>query len=54
MINLIAFIHSLKLTWIRRVFKNSGTWTIIFDKYINTNQLVNFGQGYCESVIKFV
>ena len=51
MINLRAFIHSLKLTWIRRVLKSNSPWKLLFDNTIDINKLLHFGSKYCDSTI---
>ena len=51
MINLKAFISSLKLTWIRRVLKSNSPWKLLFDNTININKLLHFGHIYCDSTI---
>ena len=51
MINLIAFLNSLKLTWLRRLLKDNSTWKPLVDSKFNFNKLIIFGQSYCDAII---
>ncbi|XP_053387493.1 uncharacterized protein LOC128551109 [Mercenaria mercenaria] len=51
MINLNAFLDSLKLTWLRRLLKENSKWKLLVDNMFNFNKLLIFGQSYCEATI---
>ena len=48
MINLVAFIHSLKITWIRRLIKSAGKWNKILEEALNLKHVFHFGDAYLE------
>ena len=50
MINLKAFINSMKLTWLRRVILSNGPWQSIVNDTINFNKLLVFGSCYANDV----
>ena len=50
MINLKAFINSMKLTWLRRVILSNGPWQSIVNDKINFNKLLVFGSCYANDV----
>ena len=50
MINLKAFINSMKLTWLRRVILSNGPWQSIVNDTINLNKLLVFGSCYAIDV----
>ena len=50
MINLKAFINSMKLTWLRRVIISNGPWQSIVNDTINFNKLLVFGSCYANDV----
>jgi hypothetical protein len=52
MINVEAFIYSMKLTWIRRIFTNNGKWLSIANMYIDFNKIINCGRHYPETMSK--
>ena len=54
MINLIAFINSLKSTWIRRmIFKHNG-WAKIIQLNINKQKLIDSGKQYVKNIINSI
>ena len=50
MINLKAFISSLKLTWLRRVILSNGPWQSVVNNTINFNKLFLSGRCYANDV----
>ena len=51
MINIKAFIKSLKATWIRRLLCNDGIWTKILETDICLNNLLNYGNDFTKQII---
>ena len=51
MINLTAFVNSLKLTWLRRLLRDNGTWKLLVENKIDLNKLITCGQNYCDTII---
>ena len=54
MINLNAFITSLKSTWIRRLLQNDGTWSNIILENLNLNKITIYGNKYTKTIINQV
>ena len=52
MINVEAFLNSLKTTWIRRLITNNHKWTKLISLYINSEIFYSCGSEYCTKVIK--
>ncbi|XP_069109859.1 uncharacterized protein [Argopecten irradians] len=52
MINLKAFINSLKLSWIRRLLQTTSKWQLILKNYVNIDLLVNCGNDYVQKCLK--
>ena len=50
MINLKAFIDSMKLTWLRRVILSSSPWQSVMNNTINFNELLVFGRIYTNAI----
>ena len=51
MINLKAFIASLKSTWIRRLIVKDGQWQHLIKDKINIKHISNLGLKYSESLV---
>jgi hypothetical protein len=49
-INLNAFILSLKSTWIRRLFQKDNKWQNIFMSFIDTDRFYNYGSDYIQKI----
>ena len=45
MINLIAFLDSLKLTWLRRMLRDNGTWQLLIQNKLDLNKLITCGEN---------
>ena len=54
MINLKAFVNSMKLTWLRRVILSNSPWQSIDNYIINFQELFSFGKVYIDHLIKNV
>ena len=54
MINLKAFVNSMKLTWLRRVILSDSPWQSIVDNKINFQELFSLGRSYIDSLSKNV
>ena len=52
MINLDAFITSLKLTWIRRLITDNHKWTKLLGLYTNVDKLLSCGMEFCIKEMK--
>ena len=52
MINLDAFITSLKLTWIRRLITDNHKWTKLLELYTNVDKLLSCGMEFCIKEMK--
>ena len=52
MINLKAFINSMKVTWLRRVINSHCSWQSIIQNTINFNDLFSFGKSYTDHLLK--
>ena len=52
MINLEAFVNSLKITWIRRLMTSESKWTEIVKMYVDFSKLPFCGQCFFELVSK--
>ena len=52
MINVEAFINSLKATWIRRLITDNHKWTKIISLYTNSETFYSCGKEYCTKEIK--
>ena len=52
MINLEAFVNSLKITWIRRLMTSESKWTEIVKMYVDISKLPFCGQCFFELVSK--
>ena len=50
MINLKAFIDSMKLTWLRRVILSNSPWQSVINNTINFNGLLVFGRCYTNAI----
>ena len=50
MINLKAFIDSMKLTWLRRVILSNSPWQSVMNNTINFNELLVFGSCYTNAI----
>jgi uncharacterized membrane protein YvlD (DUF360 family) len=50
MINLNAFILSLKSNWIRRLFQKDNKWQNMFMSFIDTDQFYNCGSDYIQKI----
>ena len=51
MINLSAFLDSLKLTWFRRLLKDDGTWKLLIKNKFDFNKIITCGEMFCENVM---
>ena len=51
MIDVYAFIHSLKLGWIRRLFMSSGKWYLILKSTLDLNKLYSCGKDFVKLCI---
>ena len=51
MINLQAFISSMKATWLRRLIQTDSEWKDL-NSNINFKKLFDFGKAYADSIIK--
>ena len=51
MINLNAFLDSLKLTWLRRLLRDNGTWKLLIQNKFDLNKLITYGENYCEITV---
>ena len=51
MINLKAFMNSMKLTWLRRITTTDSPWQSIIKGTINFNEISSFGASYIESLL---
>lgn len=49
MINLSAFIASLKITWVRRLIINPGKWSFIQSENLNLKHVTSFGDNFIET-----
>ena len=54
MINLKAFINSLKLTWLRRVIISNSPWPSVLKKIINLQEIFTLGKENIISLIRNV
>ena len=54
MINLKAFVNSMKLTWLRRVILSDSPWQSIVNNKINFQELFSLGRSYIDGPIKNV
>ena len=52
MVNLKAFINSMKLTWLRRVIISNSPWQSVISTTINFKELLVFGKCYTDSTKK--
>lgn len=52
MVNLTAFIKSMKLTWLRRIIIAEKPWQLTISKIINQNKLFIFGTKYIKLLLK--
>ena len=50
MINLKAFIDSMKLIWLRRVILSNSPWQSVMNNTINFNELLVFGSCYTNAI----
>ena len=51
MINLSAFVDSLKLTWLRRLLRDNGKWQLLTQNKFDLNKLITCGEHFCEGTI---
>lgn len=51
MIDVYAFIKSLKLTWLRRLLTENKKWSTLVSNVINIEKLCNFGNEYTEKIV---
>ena len=54
MINLKAFVNSMKLTWLRRVILSDSPWQSIVNNKINFQERFSLGRSYIDGLIKNV
>ena len=54
MINLLAYIKALKITWIRRILNSDGVWQNLLLHRIKLDHLLQFGIEYVEKVLKYI
>ena len=52
MINLLAYIKALKITWLRRILNSDGVWQNLLLHRIKLYHLLQFGIEYVEKVLK--
>ena len=52
MINIRAFMESLKLGWVRRLFQTNGKWQKIQNSLFNTEMLTKCGDNFIQQCIK--
>ena len=52
MINLKAFVNSMKLTLLRRVILSDSPWQYIVYNKINFQELFSLGRSYIDGLIK--
>ena len=50
MIDLKAFINSMKLTWLRRNILSNSPWQSVMNNTINFNELLVFGRCYTNAI----
>jgi hypothetical protein len=50
MVDLNAFILSLKSTWICRLFQKDNKWQNIFMSFIDTDRFYNYGSDYIQKI----
>ena len=51
MVNLKAFITSMKVTWLRRLILTNSPWQTIIKDCINFNDFFSCGTSYLQSVL---
>ena len=51
MINLKAFMSSMKITWLRRITLTDIPWQSVIKDTINFNELFSFGPNYIDSLL---
>ena len=51
MVNLIAFMESVKLTWIRRLLVEDCKWQVFIKQYIQVEKLTGCSAKYLEKVL---
>ena len=52
MINLLAYIKALKITWLRRILNSDCVWQNLLLHRIKLDHLLQFGIEYVEKVLK--
>ena len=52
MVNLEAFIDSMKITWIRRLIISPGKWSKLVQEILDINGILKFGEAYTEIQIQ--
>ena len=48
MINLKAFMNSMKITWLRRIVVTDSPWQSVINNTINFNEIFSFGTNYID------
>ena len=51
MINLKAFMDSIKISWIRRCIQDIAKWINLINQYFNKTKLVSSGKHYVDKLI---
>ena len=51
MINLIAFMNSMKITWLRRIIVTDSPWQSVIKNTINFNEIFSFGTNYIDLLL---
>jgi len=51
MINLKAFMDSIKISWIRRCIQDIAKWINLINQYFNITKLVSSGKHYVDKLI---
>ena len=55
MINLSAFVDSLKLSWVRRLLRdNNSTWKLLIQNKFNLTKLITCGENYSERTVSSI
>ena len=52
MINLKAFINSMKLTWLKRMILSDSPWQSVIKKTISFDELLSLGKSYTDSLLR--
>ena len=51
MINLKAFMNSMKITWLRRIVVTDSPWQSVINNTINFNEIFSFGTNYIDLLL---